>query len=126
MNIRAGRIAGAALLGMSLLLAIAVGMPQGKGPKNDGGPAREDSGNSGNPGNAGNRDPGNATRPTPGPPSNNAGPNSARLHQPCVQECNALHKQETQACKVRTGPDRAACERAMNERHRNCITSCPR
>src|SRR5437879_10359141 len=118
MNVRAGRISGAALLGMSLLLGIAVGMPQGKGPKN-GGPSRGSSGN------AGNRDSGNATRPTPGPPSNNArGPNSARLHQACVQECNALHKQETQACKARTGPDRAACERAINERHRECITSC--
>src|SRR5712691_9202665 len=101
MNIRAGRIAGAALLGISLLLAFAVAMPQGKGPKN-GGPSRGSSEN------AGNRDSGNATRPTPGPPSNNArGPNGARLHQTCVQECNDLHKQETQACKVRTGPDRA-------------------
>lgn len=54
MNIRAGRIAGTALLGMSLLLATAVGMPQGKGPKN-GGPSRGSSGN------AGNRDSGNAT-----------------------------------------------------------------
>jgi hypothetical protein len=123
MKIRAGRIAGTIVLGMSLFLAIAGGMPQGKGSKGAGSPR----GNSGNPGNAGNREAGKANRPTPGPPSNNAsGPNNARGHQACMQACNAVHKQEQEACKVRTGPDRAACERAINERHRLCVTSCPK
>jgi hypothetical protein len=120
MKIRAGRIAAAIVLGMSLLLAIAGGMPQGKGPKS-GGPSR------GNSGNAGNRNPGNVTRPTPGPPLINAGGrNGARVHRICVQECNAIHKQETEACRLRTGPGRASCERTINERHRFCVRSCPK
>ena len=123
MNINAGRIGAGALLALCLVFSIAVGVPQGKGPKN-GGPSR---GNSGNSGNAGNRRPENDIRPTPGPPSNNAGgSNRGRLHQSCVQECNAFHKQEKQTCKGQTGPARAACEQAVNERHRVCVTSCPK
>jgi hypothetical protein len=123
MNIRAGKIGAGALLALSLVFSIAVGVPQGKGPKN-GGTSR---GNSGKADNAGNRRPDNDTRQTPGPPSNKGGgSNNVRLHQSCVQGCNAFHKQEQQACKGRTGPGRGACERAINERHRVCVTSCPK
>jgi len=46
--------------------------------------------------------------------------------QVCVQSCNSFHRNESQVCKGRTGPDRASCQRSINEQHRLCIQSCPR
>src|SRR6266852_5664234 len=49
-----------------------------------------------------------------------------RDHKRCVKECDRGHKNAVRACRCRTGADRAACERAANEAHRNCVQGCPR
>jgi hypothetical protein len=120
MNVSAGRIVAGALLALCLLFSIALGVPQGKGSKG----SRSSRGNDGN---AGNRDSGTARRPTPGLKSgDDETPNGEGAHQSCVHSCNAAHKQAKQSCKGRTGPERAACEQAVNEQHRLCVTSCPK
>jgi len=52
--------------------------------------------------------------------------NRHRDHKRCVKACNGAHKTAVRACRGRTGADRAACERAANETHRNCVQGCPR
>src|SRR5258708_1773287 len=49
-----------------------------------------------------------------------------REHKHCVKDCDQVHKNAVRACRGRTGADRAACERAANEAHRNCVQGCPR
>jgi hypothetical protein len=62
--------------------------------------------------------------PIPGLPSVWGGGHLGR--QSCVQSCNGFHKNESQICRGRTGRDRAACQRSINEQHQLCIASCPR
>jgi hypothetical protein len=47
-------------------------------------------------------------------------------HQSCVESCNTIHKNDAEICRGRTGPDRASCQRSINEQHRLCIQSCPK
>ena len=46
--------------------------------------------------------------------------------QGCIQACNTSHRTEAHICHGRTGRDRAACQRSINEQHRLCMQSCPR
>lgn len=52
--------------------------------------------------------------------------NIAGTRHSCIQSCNTSHKNDTEFCKGRTGEDRSACERDINERHRACIQACPK
>ena len=53
-------------------------------------------------------------------------PGGGGTRQSCVHSCNTSHKNDKQFCKGRTGQDRAACQREINEEHRLCIQSCPK
>jgi len=70
-----------------------------------------------------------ANKPSEAKPEKPAKPvpnNRHREHKRCVKDCNRVHKNAIRACRGRTGADRAACERAANEAHRNCAQGCPR
>jgi hypothetical protein len=47
-----------------------------------------------------------------------------RARKLCTKDCKAAHHQAILACRDRIGADRAACERAANHAHRNCMHSC--
>ena len=49
-----------------------------------------------------------------------------RARKNCVKDCKRAHKDAIRACRGRTGRDRAACERAANAAHRNCVRGCGR
>jgi len=69
-----------------------------------------------------------AKPPKPTKPAKPAKPARAHkmAHKRCVKDCNRAHKAAIGACRGRTGADRAACERAANDAHRNCVQGCPR
>ena len=63
----------------------------------------------------------------PKPPKHARSPNhDKRGHKRCVKDCKRAHKNAIRACHGRIGADRAACERAANEAHRQCMRGCPR
>src|SRR2546427_6600815 len=115
------RAAGSIMLGVILLLGgatVATAQGKGKGAAKVSPPGgRPEIG----------QPPARPVKPTTPPkakPEKPAKPDSRdrhREHKRCVKDCNRAHKNATRACRGRTGADRAACERAAHEAHRNCV-----
>src|SRR6185503_12462807 len=118
----------AALLGLSLVLAVMGATPQGKSENKSGGP-KTNSGSLPVPGTPTvtkapktSKAP-KSTKTTPIPGNGNG---SGGNHQSCIQSCNSYHKSQGEQCKGRTGQARASCQRAINQEHQRCVTACPK